>query len=79
VEATLTLQQFDCIWYTASVSEPCWFHRALQKVLKPEEKAPGRDAAEYEIALLGKLGWGHWEKAHRSLLADSFPPLQRLF
>jgi len=53
--------------------------KALQKVLKPEEKAPGRDAAEYEIALLGKLGWGHWEKAHRSLLADSFPPLQRLF
>ena len=53
--------------------------RALQKVLKPEDKAPGREALEYQIELLGKLGWGHWEKAHLSLLADSHPPLLRLF
>ena len=61
---------------TCGVCSSC---RALQKVLKSEEKLPPRKYAEYELELLGQLGWKHWLRAHKALLQDRYPPAYRLF
>ena len=53
--------------------------RALRKIASPTDKLPEKAAIELQIALLGNLGWKHWQRAEESRLKDAFPPKFRPF
>ena len=48
-------------------------YKVLDKLAEPEDKAADPKIADRQAELLGKLGWGHWERHMLSIKSDSFP------